>query len=128
MAKGYRNTLFTRVKTPKPPVNKFDLSHDKMLTARSGLLYPVLCQEMVPGDRFRVQSDFMCRTMPLVSPAFGSLKAYMHYFFVPNRLLWDQWEDFITGGVEGTDRPVPPYVTYADLCIDIFYGFCNTFS
>jgi hypothetical protein len=106
MAKGYRNTLFTRVKTPKPPVNKFDLSHDKMLTAQMGRLCPVLCQEMVPGDRFRVQSDLMCRTVPLVSPAFGSLKAYIHYFFVPNRLLWDQWEDFITGGEDGTDRPV----------------------
>lgn len=118
MAKGYRNTLFTRVKTPKPPVNKFDLSHDKMLTARMGLLYPVLCQEMVPGDRFRVQSDMMCRTVPLVSPAFGSLKAYVHYFFVPNRLLWDQWEDFITGGETGQDRPVPPYVQYNDLIYD----------
>lgn len=118
MAKGYRNTLFTRVKTPKPPVNKFDLSHDKMLTAQMGKLYPVLCQEMVPGDRFRVQSDMMCRTVPLVSPAFGSLKAYVHYFFVPNRLLWDQWEDFITGGEDGTDRPVPPYVTYTDLVVD----------
>lgn len=118
MAKGYRNTLFTRVKTPKPPVNKFDLSHDKMLTAQMGKLYPVLCQEMVPGDRFRVQSDMMCRTMPLVSPAFGSLKAYVHYFFVPNRLLWDQWEDFITGGETGEDRPVPPYVSYADLIKD----------
>lgn len=118
MAKGYRNTLFTRVKTPKPPVNKFDLSHDKMLSAVMGRLYPVLCQEMVPGDRFRVQSDMMCRTMPLVSPAFGSLKAYIHYFFVPNRLLWDQWEDFIAGGEDGTDRPVPPYVSYADLIKD----------
>ena len=118
MAKGYRNTLFTRVKTPKPPVNKFDLSHDKMLTAQMGKLYPVLCQEMVPGDRFRVQSDMMCRTMPLVSPAFGSLKAYVHYFFVPNRLLWNQWEDFITGGETGEDRPVPPYVSYADLIKD----------
>lgn len=118
MAKGYRNTLFTRVKTPKPPVNKFDLSHDKMLSASMGRLYPVLCQEMVPGDRFRVQSDMMCRTMPLVSPAFGSLKAYIHYFFVPNRLLWDQWEDFITGGETGEDRPVPPYVSYADLIRD----------
>lgn len=124
MAKGYRNTLFTRVKTPKPPVNKFDLSHDKMLTAQMGKLYPVLCQEMVPGDRFRVQSDMMCRTMPLVSPAFGSLKAYIHYFFVPNRLLWNGWENFITGGEDGTDRPVPPYVTYSDFIRDIhnFYG------
>lgn len=124
MAKGYRNTLFTRVKTPKPPVNKFDLSHDKMLTAQMGKLYPVLCQEIVPGDRFRVQSDMMCRTMPLVSPAFGSLKAYIHYFFVPNRLLWNGWEDFITGGEDGTDRPVPPYVTYSDFIRDIhnFYG------
>lgn len=83
-----------------------------------GKLYPVLCQEMVPGDRFRVQSDMMCRTVPLVSPAFGSLKAYVHYFFVPNRLLWDQWEDFITGGETGEDRPVPPYVSYADLIRD----------
>ena len=118
MAKGYCNTLFTRVKTQKPPVNKFDLSHDKMLTAQMGRLCPVLCQEMVPGDRFRVQSDLMCRTVPLVSPAFGSLKAYIHYFFVPNRLLWDQWEDFITGGEDGTDRPVPPYVQYNDLVYD----------
>lgn len=126
MAKGYRNTLFTRVKTPKPPVNKFDLSHDKMLTAGMGKLYPVLCQEMVPGDRFRVQSDMMCRTVPLVSPAFGSLKAYIHYFFVPNRLLWDQWEDFITGGEDGTDRPVPPYVTYGDLITDQKNRFSQT--
>lgn len=126
MAKGYRNTLFTRVKTPKPPVNKFDLSHDKMLTAQSGKLYPILCQEMVPGDRFRVQSDMMCRTVPLVSPAFGSLKAYIHYFFVPNRLLWDQWEDFITGGEDGTDKPVPPYVTYGDLIIDQKNRFSQT--
>ena len=124
MAKGYRNTLFTRVKTPKPPVNKFDLSHDKMLTAQMGKLYPILCQEMVPGDRFRVQSDMMCRTVPLVSPAFGSLKAYIHYFFVPNRLLWNGWENFITGGEDGTDRSVPPYVTYSDFIRDIhnFYG------
>lgn len=126
MAKGYRNTLFTRVKTPKPPVNKFDLSHDKMLTAQSGKLYPILCQEMVPGDRFRVQSDMMCRTVPLVSPAFGSLKAYIHYFFVPNRLLWDQWEDFITGGEDGTDKPVPPYVTYGDLITDQKNRFSQT--
>ena len=123
MAKGYRNTLFTRVKTPKPPVNKFDLSHDKMLTAQSGKLYPVLCQEIVPGDRFRVHSDLLCRTMPLVSPAFGSLKAYIHYFFVPNRLLWNQWEDFITGGETGEDRPVPPYVQFNDLVSDYHARF-----
>ena len=91
-----------------------------------GKLYPVLCQEMVPGDRFRVQSDMMCRTVPLVSPAFGSLKAYIHYFFVPNRLLWDQWEDFITGGEDGTDRPVPPYVTYGDLITDQKNRFSQT--
>ena len=89
-----------------------------------GKLYPVLCQEMVPGDRFRVQSDMMCRTVPLVSPAFGSLKAYIHYFFVPNRLLWNGWEDFITGGEDGENTFVPPYVTYSDFIRDIhnFYG------
>ena len=80
-----------------------------------GKLYPIICKEMLPGDRFRVRTDSLVRTMPLSSPAFGRLRMYVHYFFVPNRLVWDNWEDFITGGESGEDTHVPPYVQWSDL-------------
>lgn len=80
-----------------------------------GKLYPIICKEMLPGDRFRVRTDSLVRTMPLSSPAFGRLRMYVHYFFVPNRLVWHNWEDFITGGESGEDTHVPPYVQWSDL-------------
>lgn len=115
MAKGYRNTLFTSVKTPRVPLNRFDLSFDRIGTYKMGKLYPIICKEMLPGDRFRVRTDSLVRTMPLSSPAFGRLRMYIHYFFVPNRLVWDNWEDFITGGESGEDTHVPPYIQWSDL-------------
>lgn len=80
-----------------------------------GKLYPIICKEMLPGDRFRVRTDSLVRTMPLSSPAFGRLRMYIHYFFVPNRLVWDNWEDFITGGESGEDTHVPPYLPWSTL-------------
>lgn len=115
MAKGYRNTLFTSVKTPRVPLNRFDLSFDRIGTFKMGKLYPIICKEMLPGDRFRVRTDSLVRTMPLSSPAFGRLRMYIHYFFVPNRLVWDNWEDFITGGESGEDTHVPPYLPWNKL-------------
>ena len=115
MAKGYRNTLFTSVKTPRVPLNRFDLSFDRIGTYKMGKLYPIICKEMLPGDRFRVRTDSLVRTMPLSSPAFGRLRMYIHYFFVPNRLVWDHWEDFITGGESGEDTHVPPYLPWSTL-------------
>ena len=43
------------------------------------------------------------RFQPLVSPMMHEVNCYVHYFFVPYRLLDDNWEDFITGGVDGDD-------------------------
>lgn len=118
MAKGYRNTLFTKVKTPNVPLNKFDLSYENLLSAGMGKLYPILCKEMLPGDRFRVKSDVLIRAMPMTSPVYGNLKAYIHYFFVPNRLVWSNWEEFITGGPNGEDTHVPPYTTLGNFLHD----------
>ena len=116
MAKGYRNTLFTSVKTPRVPLNRFDLSFDRIGTFKMGKLYPIICKEMLPGDRFRVRTDSLVRTMPLSSPAFGRLRMYIHYFFVPNRLVWDNWEDFITGGESGGgQRPGMKEASYAPM-------------
>jgi hypothetical protein len=103
--------MFDAIKIRRPKLNKFDLSHEVKLTTEMGKLTPILCREVVPGDRFRVQSEIMVRFAPMLAPVMHRVDVWCHYFFVPNRLIWDEWESFITGGEDGTEAPVAPYYT-----------------
>lgn len=101
--------MFQSIGIRKPKKNKFNLSHDVKLSFNMGQLVPVLTEEIVPGDSFKVTSEVMLRLAPMVAPIMHKVDVYMHYFFVPNRLIWDDWEDFITGGEDGTAAPVWPH-------------------
>lgn len=89
----------------KPKRNSFDLSFQNNLTMQIGKLYPVLCKEVVPGDSFRISSAFGLRFMPLVFPVQTRMNANLHFFYVRNRNLWDDWEDFIGQTKEGLEMP-----------------------
>lgn len=104
------NKLFNSVKLQKPKTNMFDLSHEKKLSCNMGELVPIYLQEVVPGDKFMVNSEMLIRLAPMVSPMMHRVNAYIHYFFVPKRLVWDNWQDFITGGRLGTDASVLPKI------------------
>ena len=67
-----------------------------------------------PGDKFRVNTEALVRLAPLVAPMMHRVNVYTHYFFVPNRLVWNQWEEFITKGIDGEDAPVLPYLPLSD--------------
>lgn len=103
--------LFQSVKALRPRLNKFNLSHERKFSLTMGKLFPVYIQDIVPGDKFRVSSEVFMRLAPLLAPIMHRVNVYTHYFFVPNRLVWDEWEDFITGGRLGTAAPVSPYIT-----------------
>ena len=47
----------------------------------------------------------------------------MHYYFVPYRLLWDDWEDFITGGVDGQDASVVPRWTPTNTALNSLWDY-----
>lgn len=78
-------------------------------------LVPFICNEVVPGDKFRVNSEIMIRLAPMVSPVMHRINVFTHYFFVPNRLIWNEFEDFITGGPDGNKMPVMPHTTFRDI-------------
>ena len=105
-------TNFDYVEVPTPKKSGFDLSYSNKLTMDFGDLVPVYKQEVLPGDEFKASAQFMVRMAPLANPIFTKVNAQIHYFFVPNRLLWDNkgWENFITGGKDGTLTPTPPYL------------------
>lgn len=108
-------SIFSSIPLPKLKRSKFNLSHDVKLTANMGTLIPVLCQPVLPGDKWNVSTQFLCRTSPMLAPVMHRINIYFHTFFVPNRLLWDNWEDFITQGVNGEKKPVLPFITPKDV-------------
>lgn len=88
--------------------HKHSLSHYRLLTADMGKLIPIACMEALPGDTFQQATSLLLRMSPLQSPVMHPVTVRVHHWFVPNRLLWDDWEDFITGGPDGTG-PATPY-------------------
>lgn len=88
----------------------FDLSHRHRTTCNMGQLIPNLCLEVIPGDSFKIQTTQVVRLDPLIAPIMEMINVHQHYFFVPNRLLWDNWEKFITNGELGDDVSVHPYI------------------
>ena len=65
-------TNYDYVELPKPKVSGFDLSYSNKLTMDLGDLVPVYKQEVLPGDEFKVNSQFMVRMAPLSNPIFTS--------------------------------------------------------
>lgn len=102
-------SIFSKISARRPKKNKFDLSHERKMSIPMGKLVPILVQDAVPGDSFRVSSEIFLRMAPLLAPIMHRINVYTHYFFVPNRLVWNEWEDFITGGKNGSAQPVAPY-------------------
>ena len=115
--------LFNSIRVPRLRRNTFNLSHEFKFSGSFGKLMPILCQEVVPGDTFRVNSEVFVRMSPMIAPIMHRVNVYVHFFFVPNRLIWTEWEDFITGGEDGTDAPVSPYflipADYENLTTDV---------
>ena len=85
-----------------------------------GALIPILCEEVVPGDTFKMNTEVLLRMAPLVAPVMHRVNVYTHFFFVPNRLIWSEWEDKITGGEDGLKNPVLPYIQLKDSNTDYF--------
>ena len=88
--------LFNSVQQQKPKKNVFDLTHDVKLSAKMGKLIPTMVTECVPGDTFQIGCESLIRFAPMIAPVLHRMDVSMHYFFVPNRILWSNWEDFIT--------------------------------
>lgn len=104
------SNLFNSVKVNRPKSNKFDLSHERKFSMQMGNLVPVMCQEVVPGDKFQHQTQIFMRLAPMLAPIMHRVNVYTHFFFVPNRLVFNDWEEFITGGVDGRQLPVFPTI------------------
>lgn len=91
-----------------PSRNNFDLSHKIHMTGKMGLLYPVLCKPVVPGDSFRIDSGCAFNFMPMPYPTQTRMRFIQHFFYVRNKNLWKNWQNWL----QGLEEHVPPYIDH----------------
>lgn len=89
--------------------SKFSLSHYKLFSCDMGELVPIGLTEVLPGDTFQHSTSALIRVSPLLAPVMHPVHARIHHWFVPHRLVWDNWEPFITGGPDGMNASVFPF-------------------
>lgn len=90
--------------------SKFSLSHYRLFSGRMGYMMPIGITECLPGDTFQQATSVFLRCSPLVTPVMHPVHVTVHHWFIPTRLLWDKWEDFITGGPDGMDASIMPTI------------------
>ena len=73
----------------------FDLSEGLKTAIDFDKLYPVYWQELDPGDHFEMCVNSVCRMMPTVAPVMDNIKLKYFAFWVPNRLLWKHFLEFM---------------------------------
>ena len=73
---------------------KFDRSHVYKTTFDSGKLIPVFVDEVLPGDTTRVSVNYFARLATPIKPIMDNIYLDWFFFFVPNRLVWEHWQNF----------------------------------
>lgn len=106
-------SIFNEVIGYKPKKTAFNLNHEYRGTAKFGVLTPVLCREVLPSDKWKFSCETFTRFQPLLSPLMHRINAFEHYWFVPNRIIWKDWDKFISPrGVKDEVRPIMPHIKF----------------
>jgi hypothetical protein len=108
---------------------KHNLSHYRLATCNVGQMIPIAAIPVLPGDTVQHATSAMIRLSPLNTPVMHPTSVRVHHFFVPNRIIDDNWEDFITGGPNGDDSYTLPTVDLQGADSDVLqhvYGASTT--
>lgn len=115
-----KNNRFSQI--PNSPIQRsvFDRSHDYKTTLDAGYLIPFFVDEVLPGDTFKLRVNAFVRMNTLIAPFMDNVFMDTFFFFVPTRLVWDNWQrfcgekknpgdstDFLIPSLSGTNKFAP---------------------
>lgn len=89
-----KSHVFSQVPKAEIPRSSFDRSHGHKTTFDAGYLVPVFVDEALPGDTFNVKMTGFARLATPIFPIMDNMHMETHYFSVPMRLVWDNWQKF----------------------------------
>lgn len=117
---AHMSSIFNKIPIKVQKRSGFDMSHENLFSAKIGTLIPASVEEVLPGDIVSIGSAMAVELPPLATNFKGRVDAKLEAFFVPNRICWAGWQDFIThdinslsagstGNTGGSGGTVPSY-------------------
>lgn len=103
---SHLSKVFNSVPVKVPDRSGFDMSHENLFSATVGTLIPASVEEVLPGDVVSIGGSLSVELPPLATNFKGRVDAKLEAFFVPNRILWAGWQDFICQ--DPNHKPVVP--------------------
>ena len=128
---SHTSKIFTSQKVDIPNRSGFDMSFENFLTMKVGTLTPVLCEEVLPNETYDLGFLGQVQLPPMATDFYGRVDLRLEAFFVPNRIVWGGWQDFMTMPVNNpfsatVVRPTTvPYLKYtgnAGVNSNAFFG------
>lgn len=104
------------------PRSTYMLQQNYRTTMDGARLYPIICEEMLPGDHFKGTAEIFARLATPATAVLDNAELETFFWYVPNRILWDHWEDFMAGGNYTVPQIVSPAGGFAALTIYDYFG------
>lgn len=103
------NSRFSQVPQVSNIRSRFDMPHSVKTSLNIGDLVPFFYEEVLPGDTFNVETNLIARMQPLVTPIMDDIYLDIYYFYVPNRIVWKHWKEFMGENTQSAWFPSTEY-------------------
>lgn len=103
-------SIFSKLPAGRPKRSTHYTNPTALFTGDYGTLIPFFCEPVLPSETMTYRPEVFMRSLPLLSPAMVKVNVYTHFFFVPDRIIWKDSEEFFTGGENGLSTVTPPYM------------------
>lgn len=100
---SHYSKIFNKIPVQIPNKSGFDLSHENLFTAKCGTLVPVLVDTLLPNDTISLGHSSQLQLPPMATDFYGRVMGKFEAFFVPFRILYGGWQEFITHPVDGAN-------------------------
>lgn len=103
------NSRFSQVPQVENIRSKFDMPYSVKTSMNIGELIPFFYEEVLPGDTFNLETNLIARMQPLVTPIMDDIYLDIYYFYVPNRIVFKHWKEFMGENTQSSWYPTTEY-------------------
>lgn len=115
-----KGQMLDQINLEQIPRSGFDLSYSTKGTGKIGRIIPTRCMECLPSDSIKGSSQAALQFQPLAVPILANMRVKQETWYVPNHILLDNWDTFITKGQDLSDNSVLPSFNMASVCRILF--------
>lgn len=111
-----KGQMLDQINLEQIPRSGFDLSYSTKGSGKIGRIIPTRCMECLPSDSIKGSTQAALQFQPLAVPILANMRVRQETWYVPNHILLDNWDTFITKGQDLSDNSVLPSFSLQQVC------------